>query len=223
MNPPTFKQAMALLRAVEKSKPKCKVAIAPPAIYLPDMKTKFDLCAQDLFWEDSGPYTGKISGPMLKRFKVKYAIVGHSELRANGDTDEIVNKKLKAALLAGIEPVLCVGYGMSQGEDDEQAMFELKQQLDLDLKDVDHSRVIVAYEPGWAISHGDPYALKHKPTPEHAEKMAMFIRIKYKVKKVLYGGSTEAISAPGYLAANIDGLLVGGASLHAQEFIKIIS
>lgn len=223
MNPPTLKQAQVLLRAAEKARAKYRVVIAPPVIYLPQLKTKFDLCAQDLYWEDSGPYTGKISAPMLKRFKVKYAIVGHSELRASGDTDETINKKIKAALAAGIEPVLCVGYGLSQGEDEEQVMFELKQQLDADLKDIDRSKVIVAYEPAWAISGGDPYALKQRPTPDHAEKMAMFIRIKYKVKKVLYGGSTEARSAAGYLAAGVDGLLVGGASLHAQEFIKMIS
>ncbi|MBU6447975.1 triose-phosphate isomerase [Patescibacteria group bacterium] len=223
MNPPTLKQAQALLRAVEKVKSACKVVIAPPAIYLAALKTKFDLCAQDLYWENSGPFTGKISAQMLKQMKVKYAIVGHSELRASGDTDEDINKKLKAALDAGIEPVLCVGYGLSSSEDDEQIMFELKQQLDADLKDVDRSKVIVAYEPAWAISGGDPYALKKKPAPEHVEKMAMFIRIKYKVKKVLYGGSTESHTAEGYLSAGVDGLLVGGASLHAQEFIKMIS
>src|SRR5258708_2057154 len=101
-------------------------------------------------------------------------------------------------------------------------MLDLRVQLESDLQGIDASKVIVAYEPVWAISKGNPYKSKH-PSPEHAEKVAMFIRMKFKVKKVLYGGSAEAQNAGKYLQSDIDGLLVGGASLNAAEFAKIIN
>lgn len=222
LHPKKYQEAQKLAKDLNKAKTKHKVVLCPPFVYLPLVKTKFDLGAQDIFWQDEGAYTGEISASMLKQFKVKYAIVGHSERRGMGETDEQINAKLKAALAAKIQPVLCVGYGITKGEDEAQVMLDLRVQLEKDLEGVDASKLVVAYEPVWAISHGNPYKGKH-PSPEHAERVAMFIKMKFKVKKVLYGGSVEAHNAQEYLDAGIDGLLVGGASLKASEFTKIIS
>ncbi len=222
LNPKTLKEAQKLALSFNKVKTKDKVVLCPPLVYLPLVKSKYDLGAQDLFWEEAGAHTGQVSGSMLKQFKVKYAIIGHSEKREIGDTDSEINLKLKAAVANKIIPILCVGYGLKTGEDDEEVMMHLQQQLELDLVGLDPTKVIVAYEPVWAISHGDPYATKKLPTPQHAEKVAMFIKIKFKVKKVIYGGSVNAENAKGYLDAGLDGLLVGGASLKVEEFIKIL-
>src|SRR5581483_3494733 len=91
LNPATLKEAQKLVAALGKVKAKQKVVLCPPFVYLSALKTKYDLGAQDLFWEESGAYTGQVSGTLLKQFKVKYAIVGHSEKRAVGDTDNEIN------------------------------------------------------------------------------------------------------------------------------------
>jgi triosephosphate isomerase len=217
MNPKTLKEAQKLALSFNKVKSKTKVVLCPPALYIANIKSKFDLGAQDLFWEESGAYTGQISGSMLKQFKVKYAIIGHSEKREVGDTDHEINLKVKAALANKIIPVLCVGYGLEKNENDEDVLTHIQQQLEIDLKDIDPAKVIVAYEPVWAIGSGKA------ASPDHAERVAMFIRIKFKVKKVLYGASTNSINAPTFLSKQIDGLLVGGSSLKFEEFSKMIS
>lgn len=216
LNPATFKEAQKLATSLNKVKPKSKVVLFPPFTYLADLKTKYDLGAQDIFWEESGAHTGEISASMAKQYGIKYVIIGHSERRENGETDEQINLKLKAALKNKLIPILCVGFGITKDEDDEQVMSDLQEQLKKDLQGVDPSKVIVAYEPVWAIGSGRP------ATPEHAEKVCMFIKIKYKVKSVLYGGSTNAVNAKDFLQKHIDGLLVGGASLKTEQFSKMI-
>ncbi len=223
MNPKSFKEAEKLLLAVSKTKTTQHPVICPPFVYLPLLKTKLDLGAQDIFWQNSGPFTGQISPEMLKQFKVKYAIIGHSERRALGETDNEVNLKIKGAILNKITPILCVGYGLSAEMEDEEVMQHLQSQLEADLHEIDPKKVIVAYEPVWAISTGDPYKTKQMENPEHAERICMFVRIKFKVSKVLYGGSTNASNAESFLSRQIDGLLVGGASLNASEFNKMIT
>lgn len=223
LHPKTVKEVRVLAAALNKARSANKVVICPPAIFLSVMKTKFNLGSQDIFWQDTGTFTGQISAPMLKQFKVKYAIIGHSERRNLGETDHEVNLKVKAAIAAKINPVLCVGYGLTIEMQDEEVMSHLQEQLSLDLAGIDPKKVIVAYEPVWAISGGDPHKTKKVATPEHAERVAMFIRIKFKVAKVLYGGSSNAENAAGFLSREIDGLLVGGASLDAKEFSKMIS
>ena len=217
LHPATLKEAQKLAVSLNKVKAKHKVVLCPPFVYLPAIKTKFDLGAQDLFWEESGAYTGQVSGSMLKQFKVKYVIVGHSEKRAAGDTDNEINLKIKAALLNKLTPILCVGYGLTAAEGDEEVMEHLQQQIESDLRGVDPAKVIIAYEPVWAIGSG------HAEIPDHAERVAMFIRIKFKVKKVLYGGSTNPMNAKSFLDRHIDGLLVGGESIRAEDFAKMIS
>ena len=151
-------------------------------------------------------------------------MVGHSEKRAVGDTDEMVNAKVKACLEHKIIPVLCVGFGTTVEQDDLEVADVLKQQLTIGLAGVDSSKVIVAYEPVWAISSGDPYATKKIATPEHAEKIGIYIKSKFGVNKVLYGGSANPSNAKAFLdQTNVDGLLVGGASLIASQFNSIIS
>ncbi len=217
LNPKTLKEAQKLVQALNKAKAKHKVVLCPPFVYIPQIKTKYDLGAQDVFWEETGAYTGQVSASMLKQFKVKYVIVGHSEKRAVGDTDQEVNLKLKAVIANKMTPVLCVGYGLTSGEDDEEVMIHLQQQVETDLKGIDPSKVVVAYEPVWAIG-GDEAA-----SPDHAEKVAMFIKIKFKVKKVLYGGGTNPANFKTFLDKQIDGLLVGHESLRAEDFSKMIS
>jgi triosephosphate isomerase len=216
LNPKTLKEAQKLALSFNKVKTKHKVVLCPPAVYLPLVKSKHDLGAQDIFWEENGPYTGQLSASVLKQFKIKYAIIGHSEKREVGDTDNEINLKIKAALANKIIPILCVGYGIAVGAGDEDVLSHLQQQIEMDLRGIDPSKVIVAYEPVWAIGTGKA------ATPEHAERVAMFIKIKFKVKKVLYGGSTNALNAKSFLERQIDGLLVGGSSLRTEEFTKML-
>src|SRR6185369_14232567 len=130
-----------------------------------------------------------------------------------GDTDEMVNAKVKACLANKITPVLCVGFGTTVEQDDMEVTDVLKAQLEIDLKGVDASKVVVAYEPVWAISKGNPY-LTRAADAEHAEKMAIFIKTRYKAGKVIYGASVNVNNAKGFLSQpNIDGLLPGGVSL----------
>ena len=222
LNPTTLKDAQKLAASISV-KAKNKVVLCPPSIYL----SKIDypsLGAQDCFWADKGTYTGQVSPAQLKDMGIKYCIVGHSERREfAGDTDEMINAKVKACLANKITPVLCVGFGTTVEQDDLEVADVLKAQLEIDLKDVDASKVVVAYEPVWAISKGN--SIGHKTaTPEHAEKMAIFIKTKFKAGKVIYGGSANINNAREFLSQNnIDGLLPGGDSLIVEHFNQIIN
>ena len=216
LNPTTLKDAQKLAGSIN-IKAKNKVVLCPPNIYLSSISYP-NLGAQDCYWEDKGAHTGQTSPAQLKDVGIKYCLVGHSERREVGDTDEMINGKVKACLAQKITPILCVGFGTTVDQDDLEVTDVLKQQLDVDLANVDASQVVVAYEPVWAIGSGKT------PTPEHAEKVALFIKSKYGVGKVLYGGSANVATGPGLLAErNVDGLLVGGASLIAKDFNQIIN
>jgi triosephosphate isomerase len=221
LNPATLKDAQKLAASISL-KAKNKVVLCPPTIYLSSIQYP-NLGAQDCFWQEKGPYTGQTSALQLKDLKIKYCIIGHSEKRALGESDEMVNAKIKACLASKITPVLCVGFGTTVEQDDLEVVDVLRRQLEEDLKDVDASQVIVAYEPVWAISKGN--SIGHKtPTPEHAEKMAIFIKTKFNVSKVIYGGSANINNAKELLAQNnIDGLLPGAESLIAEHFNTIIN
>lgn len=222
MNPATLKEAKKLAASIHR-KSKHAVVLCPPSVFL-GLIDYPRLGAQDCFWQNRGPFTGQVSPSQLKSMKVKYCIVGHSEKRALGETDEMINAKVKALLEEKIIPVLCVGFGTKVEQDDLEVVDVLKAQLDIDLTGVDASKLIVAYEPVWAISSGDPLATKKVENPEHAEKIAIFIRSKYKVGKVIYGGSVNPYNAKGFLEqTNIDGLLTGGASLIPSYFNTIIN
>ncbi|MFN2280763.1 MAG: triose-phosphate isomerase [Anaerolineales bacterium] len=190
--------------------------------------SKIGLGAQNLFWEEEGAYTGEISPLMLAEL-VEYVIIGHSERRAYfQDTDEAVNKKVKAALAAGIKPILCVGETLEENEAGRTGEV-VKRQLGAALKGVleeDLAMLIVAYEPVWAIGTGKA------ATPEGANQVikdyirdelaAMYSPSAAGDIRILYGGSVKPGNARDFFQQpDIDGALVGGASLKAEDFIKI--
>ena len=211
-----------------------EIAIAPPFTALsavaPLLKgSAVLLAAQDLFWQDEGPYTGEISGVMLQDVGVSYVLVAHSERRRHlEETDRIAGLKVRAALRTGLKPVLCVG------EDEVErasgrAFTVVRAQVARGLEGCvpgEASRLQVAYEPVWAIGTG------RAASPAQAAEMHDLIRQELRAVlkdsaravRVLYGGSVtpdnvdELMRAPG-----IDGLLVGGASLHAEQFARIAS
>ncbi|MDR3643169.1 MAG: triose-phosphate isomerase [Candidatus Doudnabacteria bacterium] len=221
LNPTNLKDAQKLAASISV-KAKNKVILCPPTIYLASINFP-NIGAQDCFWADKGTYTGQTSPAQLKDLGVEYSLVGHSERREVGDTDEMVNLKVKACLANKITPVLCVGFGTKVEQDDLEVTDVLKSQLDINLAGVDASKVVVAYEPVWAISKGNPY-MTRAADAEHAEKMAIFIKNKYKVSKVIYGASVNLNNAKGFLSQpNIDGLLPGGVSLISKDFNQIIN
>ncbi len=221
LNPASQKEAQKLASSIIQTK-KNTVVLCPPHIYLSAVKYS-SLGAQDCFWAEKGPYTGQVSVKQLKDLKIKYCIVGHSERRLLGETDEMINAKIKVLLENGIIPVLCVGFGTTVEQDDLEVTDVLRLQLGESLKGVEAEKVVVAYEPVWAISSG--IAIGHRtPTPEHAEKIAIFIKQRFGVKKVLYGGSVNILNAQDFFNQhNIDGALVGGESLVAKHFNQIIN
>ncbi|HEY8338956.1 MAG TPA: triose-phosphate isomerase [Egibacteraceae bacterium] len=212
-----------------------EVVVAPPFTALRSIQTliegdrlAFGLGAQNCHWEDSGAYTGEVSAPMLARLKVSYVICGHSERRALfGETDEVVNRKVHAVLRHAMTPILCVGETLEQreaGEAERVVVTQLRGSLaDLDAERA--ARVVVAYEPVWAIGTG------RTATPEDAGEMCGVVRRTVadlfgqdvaETVRVLYGGSVK----PGNIAMlmrrdEIDGALVGGASLDAEDFAVI--
>ena len=224
-----FKMHEPDLRAWAKFKPtsKAEVAIFPSFLHIPLFFGRKDISlgAQDVFWENlrsGGAYTGEISSEMLKKYGVKYVLVGHSERRALGDTNEIVGKKLKTALASGLKVILCVGEsedirkkGITAAKNFvraelKSALFGVKKKF---LKDI-----IVAYEPLWAIGTG------RTDKPSDAAEMANFIRTLLLPAQVIYGGSVTAKNAEKFISQKgIDGALVGSASLDPKEFEKIIN
>lgn len=186
------------------------------------------LGAQDIFWEDSGAFTGEVSGPMLKDAGCSFVIVGHSERRQYfGDTNEVVNKKLSAALNCGLTPIVCVGEPLEKREQQVTKEY-LRKQLGESLKGLSRElvvRIVMAYEPIWAIGTG------RTATPRLAGETQRFIRQLFEEHynaslagglKILYGGSVKPDNAQALMAEeDVDGFLVGGASLDSDSFIKI--
>ena len=227
MNPATVSEAIRLARSYDKK----GVVIAPSSVFLGaigGVLKESALGAQDVSYELTGAHTGEISVVQLKSLGVKYVIIGHSERRALGETDAIINEKIKAALAGGLKVILCVGEKLGiRKKGIAAAKLFVAGQLRKDLKQATKDRrqvedLVIAYEPIWAIGTGK------NETPENASEMALFIkrqttRDKRQGIRVLYGGSVNAKNAKSFLKAkNIDGLLVGGASLKAEEFNKII-
>ncbi len=233
MNPENAKEAKKLFDAVKKETRSrrqgtsgLEVVICPPFIYLYLLKG-LGLGAQNVFWEEKGAYTGEISAPMLKDLRVEYVIVGHSERRKYfGETDEIINKKLKKILAEGLTPILCVGENAS-----EEPSSVLGKQVTEGLRRVSNvngqlSNVIIAYEPVWAIGTGNNCSVDKAQTALLLIKKIisqLYTRELANSIRILYGGSVNSQnSAPYIKEAGFNGLLVGGASLDPEEFIKII-
>ncbi|NCT98799.1 MAG: triose-phosphate isomerase [Comamonadaceae bacterium] len=224
----------ALLRALLAGlgQPSADVAVCAPAPYLAQLQGllaggPIGWGAQDLSAHEQGAYTGEVSAAMLKDFGCRYAIVGHSERRQyHGETDATVAAKAQRALAAGITPIVCVGETLVEREA-EQTEAVVKRQLAAVIHAVAHctSEIVVAYEPVWAIGTGQT------ATPEQAQQVHAVLRAQlaaatHQAERVhiLYGGSMNAANAASLLAQpDIDGGLIGGASLKAPDFLRIIA
>ena len=213
-----------------------EVAVFPPFTDLRSIQTlvrgdRLDLAygGQDLSPHSDGAYTGDVSGAFLARLDCSYVIVGHSERRTiHGEDDEVVAAKVSAALEHGLVPVLCVGEGLEvrqAGEHVEHTVAQLTAALP-GLSTEQLGQVVVAYEPVWAIGTGEVAGA------DDAQEMCRALRAELErlagdevaaAARILYGGSVKAASAPELLAQpDVDGALVGGASLDADEFVRIV-
>lgn len=210
----------------------CGVGVAVPTVYLAQVQALVQgsgvaLAAQDVSQHEKGAYTGEVSATMLKDFGVRFALVGHSERRQyHGETDAVVAAKAQAALAKGLTPIVCVGETLQEHEAGQTEQV-VKRQLAAVIQLVGHcvSELVVAYEPVWAIGTGKT------ATPEQAQAVHAVLRAQLAAATehaqrvpLLYGGSMNAANAAQLLAqADIDGGLVGGASLKAADFLQIIA
>jgi triosephosphate isomerase (TIM) len=213
----------------------CDIVIAPPFTAIPAAveaakNTKIAISAQDVFWEKEGAFTGEISTSMLVEAGCRYVIIGHSERRQFfGETDESVAKKTKAALTAGLTPIVCLGELLSHREAGQTHQVCQTQFLGGpgSLTPGEFSRILIAYEPVWAIGTG------RTATPEIAAEVHRFLRQCAAEKfsaahasalRILYGGSVKPDNIQGLMAQEeLDGALVGGASLDAKSFATIVN
>ena len=212
----------------------CSVVICPPYTALAAVgqalkESPLDLGAQDMHPEPEGAFTGEVSPLMLKDVGCRYVILGHSERRNYfRETDVFVNQKVRAALKFTLVPIVCIGETLEEREG-RRAFEAVKSQFDGSLKDLtgeDIQRTVIAYEPVWAIGTG------RTATPEQAEQMHSYIRRllheKYGEESaskvlILYGGSVKPENMSALMQKpNVDGALVGGASLRAESFIQIV-
>lgn len=211
----------------------CEVVVFPPFTDIRSVQTLMDadklelgLGAQDLSKFDSGAYTGEVSGAFLKKLEVKYVLIGHSERRQyHGENDETVQAKTAAAFRHGIVPVICVGETLEELESEGQSAVPVRQTLAALAGHDKMGDFVIAYEPVWAIGTGKV------ATPEEAAAVCGKIREAIAAEhgpeiadatRILYGGSVKANNVAGFLrSSEVDGVLVGGASLDAEEFSGI--
>ncbi|HOP74786.1 MAG TPA: triose-phosphate isomerase [Bacillota bacterium] len=211
-----------------------EVVFCPPFTALAAVKqlikgTRFGLGAQNLYWKNEGAYTGEISPLMLKEIGCDYCVIGHSERRQYfGETDADVNQKVKAALDAGIKPIICVGESLEQRESGQTESL-VRMQTEKALEDVEPSlvpQIVIAYEPIWAIGTG-----KSSDGPD-ANRVIGWIRDTVRARyghetaqamRIQYGGSVKPDNIKEFMdQPEIDGALVGGASLDPESFVKIV-
>lgn len=235
MNPQSLTEATflldSILRGLKRERKNLKekeIVICPPFLYLFLLKEKIEklklpnlkIGAQNIFWEEKGAFTGEISPLMLKNFGCQYVIVGHSERREYlRESDEMINKKLKAALQEKLRPILCVGERAKERKAGKTFKI-LENQLKTNLKSIfnlksEISNLIIAYEPVWAIGTGNPC------DPEKAKEVLVFLKKNFKFP-ILYGGSVNSENAKNYLKVGFNGLLIGGVSLKEKEFLSIV-
>jgi triosephosphate isomerase (TIM) len=213
------------------------VAVCPPAVYIPQLQAlkameprlgDLDIGAQDVSCFDSGAYTGEVSAAMLRELGVRYCIIGHSERRQyHNERDAIVAFKVQKALAAGVTPIVCVGETLIERDAGATASV-VRRQLASVIHTNGHciSEIVVAYEPVWAIGTG------RTATPEQAQEVHAVLRAQLKAASemaaarvpILYGGSMNAANAKDLLSQpDVDGGLVGGASLKAADFLAIVA
>ena len=220
------------LRAGLNNGSACDVALAVPAPYLAQLQllcagSCIDVAAQDVSQHEAGAFTGETSAAMLRDFGVRYALVGHSERRQfHGESDKAVAEKAQRALAAGITPIVCVGETLAEREAGQtEAVVRRQLAAVIHLNGRCISEVVVAYEPVWAIGTGQT------ATPAQAQEVHAALRaqlaaatVQAGAMRLLYGGSMNAANAAQLLAQpDIDGGLVGGASLKAPDFLSIIA
>ncbi|MEK7192218.1 MAG: triose-phosphate isomerase [Patescibacteria group bacterium] len=245
LNPESLKEARKLAKESDID----GLVICPPFPFIEEaakVLKKAKLGAQDLFWKEQGAYTGEVSATQLKDFGVEYVIIGHSERRQNlGETDETVAKKIAAALKAGLTPILCVGETQTE-RDAGKTKEVVERQLKIGISLIENchrqrrgpalkksrkwwrekfkiENLVIAYEPIWAIGSGTP------DTPENMLEMVQFVKdilnpAPYTLNPlIIYGGSVTSKNVKEFTQhREIDGVLVGGASLNAEEIKKIV-
>jgi triosephosphate isomerase len=228
-------ELVSQLKDILSARKEIDIAVAPPFTALGAVAavlkgSPIGLSAQNVFWEESGAFTGEISTAMLKDVGCRYVIIGHSERRQYfSETDETVNKRLKAALKASLIPIVCIGETLAEREA-EKTLPVIEQQLKGGLKGLsleEMETVIIAYEPVWAIGTGKT------ATPDQAQEVHRFIRdliagiFSKEIAddtRILYGGSVKPDNVDQLMVQlDIDGALVGGASLKADAFARIVN
>jgi triosephosphate isomerase len=206
------------------------IVLAPPFTSLPHAaemikQTNIMLAAQDVFYEEKGAYTGEISPSMLTDVGCKFVIIGHSERRQYfNETDEIVNRKIKAAQKGGLSVIFCLGESLEERE--AGRTFDIiEREMNQGLDGTNIENIVIAYEPIWAIGTG------RTATPEQAQAVHAFIRERLRMKygnksgdiRIIYGGSVTPENVDFLMAcADVDGALVGGASLKVESFVRIV-
>jgi triosephosphate isomerase len=235
MNPISEKEAERLFISTSKSisgLKKTEVVACVPFVYLQKLRKlakKIKLGAQNIFYGESGAYTGEISAEMVYDAGVRHVILGHSERRTMGETNEEVNKKIRSALAGGLAPILCVGE--KERDENHEYLNLIKTQVEECLRGVSKisiSKVIIAYEPIWAIGKN----AVREATPAEFLEMKILIKkvlsdmfgVKTKISRIIYGGSVDEKNAADFVKlGEADGFLVGRASLDPGKFSKIIS
>jgi triosephosphate isomerase len=238
MNPGSVAEARSIFRGIRDAASRAKkvqTVVCPPFPFLSELRSvysgkKISFGAQDLFWEQAGSYTGEVSGSMLASLGAQYVIIGHSERRKLGETDDVVNKKVRAGCAANLKTVLCVGE--SERDAHGEYLTFVRDQLRAALSNVNKAdllSIVVAYEPVWAIGKSAKDAMQ----PEDVHQMVIYVRkiiaelytpqLAYAVP-VLYGGSVE----PGNIESlmqegHANGFLVGHASLVPTQFTQMIT
>ncbi len=211
-----------------------EIVLCPPFTSLSNVNemlvdTNIELGAQDCYWQNSGAYTGEVAPKMLKSAGCKYVIIGHSERRAMfGETNETVNKKVLAALQEGLNPIMCVGERLEERESNK-TFGVVRGHIEGGLKNIkieNMQNLVIAYEPVWAIGTG------RNATPAQAEEVHNFIRkllgklydkATSEIVRIQYGGSVKPDNIEGIMnEEDVDGALVGGASLKADSFVEIV-
>ncbi len=233
MNPQEKEEAVGLAKKIVERSGKNVVGVAPPLVFLSDVSdvvsdSSVMLGAQDVFWEDEGSHTGEVSVDELKSLGVEFVIIGHSERRGLGESDEEVNKKVKQVLENDLKVVLCVGEPenmRNKGVDVAKRFVSGELEKGLEGVSIDDDSLMIAYEPIWAISTQS----KGPASVDDVLEMISFIKKYLKINDlnggtpVLYGGSINGDNAGKFLRTKeINGVLVGRASLEADEFLKII-
>lgn len=236
MNPQSPSLATRLGKDLKKSLSRvsgAEVVVAPPYVYLHTLDAvrngsgAFMLGAQDVHPEKLGAHTGGVSLPMLSGFGATHVIIGHSERRAEGETDEAVNRKLTAVVKAGLTAIVCVGEGKRDQGGHYLSFIENQiRKAFFGLGKAKLAQIVIAYEPIWAIGTGV------NATPEDVHEMRLFIekvvsdiygRNDAQRVRILYGGSVNGKNSQElFTQGTVDGFLVGGASLHAEEFTQIV-